>query len=176
MENTQEVSSGFSEQAPQEKKDFFIGKQGTIRAVCVSEQKGTEKNPVERAHLTEQHGIDGDAHAGPWHRQVSLLSYDKVEEFNRLGAQAQPGAFGENLLVQGIDFRSLPVGTVLGTDTVRLRMTQIGKECHAHCAIYYRVGHCIMPHEGVFAEVLCGGDVAPGDTLTVLSLPENQLV
>ncbi len=147
--------------------------QGVIEAVCVSKEKGTEKHPVDAAHLTAGHGIDGDAHAGPWHRQVSLLSREKVEEFNRLGAQVTDGAFGENLLVRGIDLRCLPVGTVLATEQVELRLTQIGKECHAHCAIYRRVGSCIMPREGVFAEVIRGGMVAPGDVLRV-RLPQAE--
>ena len=141
--------------------------QGVIKAVCISEEKGTEKHPVPSAHLTVQHGIDGDAHAGPWHRQVSLLSYEKVEEFNRRGGCVTDGAFGENLLVSGIDFRALPIGTVFETPHTKLRLTQIGKECHSHCAIYHRVGMCIMPREGVFAEVLVGGDVAPGEVMTV---------
>ena len=147
--------------------------QGVIRAVCISEEKGTEKHPVPSAHLTAGYGIDGDAHAGPWHRQVSLLSYEKVEEFNRRGAQVTDGAFGENLLVSGIDFRTLPLGTVFETPHTKLRLTQIGKECHSHCAIYHRVGMCIMPHEGVFAEVLSGGDVAPDEIITV-TLPDKQ--
>ena len=147
--------------------------QGIIKAVCISEEKGTEKHPVPLAHLTVQHGIDGDAHAGPWHRQVSLLSYEKVEEFNRRGAQVTDGAFGENLLVSGIDFRTLPLGTIFETPHTKLRLTQIGKECHSHCAIYHRVGTCIMPHEGVFAEVLSGGDVAPGEVMTV-TLPNDK--
>ncbi|MBE6909857.1 MAG: MOSC domain-containing protein [Ruminococcaceae bacterium] len=149
--------------------------QGVIKAVCISEEKGTEKHPVESAHLTAHHGIDGDAHAGPWHRQVSLLSWEKVEEFNRRGAQVTDGAFGENLLVSGIDFRSLPIGTVFTTEQVELRLTQIGKECHSHCAIFQRVGSCIMPHEGVFAEVLRGGTVAPGEILTVHLPPADDL-
>ena len=147
--------------------------QGIIKAVCVSEAKGTEKHPVPSAHLSVQHGIDGDAHAGPWHRQVSLLSYEKVEAFNRRGARVTDGAFGENLLVSGIDFRTLPIGTVFRTPETELRLTQIGKECHSHCAIYRRVGTCIMPHEGVFAEVLKGGTVKPGETMTV-ELPQTE--
>ena len=148
--------------------------EGVIKAVCVSEAKGTEKHPVDSVHLTVNHGIDGDAHAGPWHRQVSLLSYDKVEEFNRRGAQVTDGAFGENLLVRGIDFRTLPIGTVFTTAETELRLTQIGKECHAHCAISHRVGTCIMPHEGVFAEVLRGGTIRPGETLTVHFLQDSE--
>ena len=147
--------------------------EGIIKALCVSEKKGTDKHPVDSVHLTVNHGIDGDAHAGPWHRQVSLLSYDKVEEFNRRGAQVTEGAFGENLLVRGIDFRTLPIGTVFTTEETEMRLTQIGKECHAHCAIYHRVGTCIMPHEGVFAEVLRGGTIRSGETLTV-HLPQDS--
>ena len=97
--------------------------QGVIRAVCISEEKGTEKHPVPSAHLTAHHGIDGDAHAGPWHRQVSLLSYEKEEEFNRRGGLVTDGAFGENLLVSGIDFRTLPIGTVFETPRTKLRLS-----------------------------------------------------
>ena len=139
---------------------------GKVCAVCVSPARGTGKENVERAHFIAGHGIEGDAHAGPWHRQVSLLSYEKVEEFNRRGAQVTDGAFGENLLVSGIDFRTLPIGTVFQTAQTELRLTQIGKVCHSHCAIYHRVGTCIMPHEGVFAEVLKGGTVTPGEIMT----------
>ena len=113
----------------------------------------------------------GDAHAGHWHRQVSLLSYDKVEEFNKRGADVKDGAFGENLVVEGLDFRSLPVGTRLYAGDVVLEMTQIGKECHSHCAIYKRMGECIMPREGVFAEVLQEGVIRPGDVMRAV-LPD----
>ena len=147
------------------------GMQGVIKAVCISTAKGTEKHPVPSAKLTAHYGIEGDAHAGPWHRQVSLLSYEKVEEFNRMGGEVKDGDFGENLLVSGIDFRTLPIGTVFETADTKLRLTQIGKECHSHCAIYHRVGTCIMPREGVFAEVLKGGEVSPGEIMTV-TLPE----
>lgn len=140
---------------------------GVVIAVCTSEKKGIEKTAADAVHLTVGHGIQGDAHAGNWHRQVSLLSYDKVKAFNERGANVEHGAFGENILVEGIDFRSLPVGTVLSVGDVRLKMTQIGKECHTHCAIYHRMGECIMPHEGVFAEVLSGGKVCPGDIMKV---------
>ena len=139
---------------------------GTVRAVCISERKGTAKHPVAQIKLCGQYGIEGDAHAGNWHRQVSLLSYDKVEAFNARGGAAKDGDFGENILVTGIDFRALPVGTKLRCGEVLLRMTQIGKECHSHCAIYQRVGDCIMPREGVFAEVLHGGSIRPGDVIT----------
>jgi molybdenum cofactor synthesis domain-containing protein len=146
---------------------------GIVKAVCVSEKKGTEKKGVDRIHVRPCHGIDGDAHAGNWHRQVSLLSYDKVREFNERGANVDHGAFGENLVVEGIDFKSLPVGSRFTVGTAELKMTQIGKECHSHCAIFKRMGECIMPHEGVFAEVIKEGDICPGDRLTV-TLPDPE--
>ena len=139
--------------------------QGVVRAVCISEKKGVEKHSVPAGHFLVNFGIEGDAHAGNWHRQVSLLSYDKVEAFNQRGANVEDGAFGENLVVAGLDFRSMPVGTRLYAGTVELEMTQIGKECHSHCAIYKRMGECIMPREGVFAKVLKEGVIRPGDVM-----------
>jgi TatD DNase family protein len=139
---------------------------GEVVATCVSEEKGTPKRGVERVVLVEDHGADGDAHAGKWHRQVSLLSYDKVEDFRAKGADVQDGAFGENLLVRGIDFRELPVGTKLQCGDALLEITQIGKECHQGCAIFEQMGDCIMPREGVFAKVLKGGAVKAGDVMT----------
>ena len=145
--------------------------QGTIRAVCISPEKGTVKRPAESAVLIKDFGIEHDAHAGKWHRQVSLLSYERVEEFNRLGGGVTDGDFGENLLVEGIDLKDLPVGAILKSGTVILRVTQIGKECHSDCEIRRRTGDCIMPREGIFAEVLEGGEIRPGDVLTV-QLPD----
>ena len=144
---------------------------GTVRAVCISKAKGTEKRPVEQGHLIRDFGIENDAHAGKWHRQVSLLSYDKVKAFNEKGGEVKDGDFGENLLVDGIDFTKLPVGTVFRSGQAVLRLTQIGKDCHSHCAIYHRVGDCIMPREGVFAEVLEEGVIRPGDEITA-ELPD----
>ncbi|WP_101696263.1 MOSC domain-containing protein [Clostridium minihomine] len=141
---------------------------GTVRAVCISEKKGIQKHSVPQAFFMEEWGIENDAHAGKWHRQVSLLSFDRVQDFNARGAQVQDGAFGENLLVAGIDFRSLPVGTLLRCGDVELRMTQIGKECHTHCAIYQKMGECIMPVQGVFAEVLHSGIIRSGDHMKVM--------
>ena len=140
--------------------------QGTVRAVCISPAKGTVKKPVEKGVFIRNYGIEHDAHAGNWHRQVSLLSYDSVQAFIRKGAGVTDGDFGENLLVEGIDLKELPVGTVLKAGTVTLRLTQIGKECHSGCAIRERTGDCIMPREGVFAEVLEGGEIRPGDAIT----------
>ena len=145
--------------------------QGTIRAVCISPEKGTVKRPVESAVLIRDFGIENDAHAGKWHRQVSLLSRESVEAFNQSGAGVTDGDFGENLLVEGIDLKKLPVGAVLKTGTAVLRITQIGKECHSDCEIRRRTGDCIMPREGVFAEVLEGGEIRPGDVVTA-QLPD----
>lgn len=140
---------------------------GIIKAVCLSEAKGTEKRPVASVTLIANHGLSGDAHAGNWHRQVSLLSSDKVDEFNARGGKAEMGAFGENILVSGIDFKRLPVGSILRAGEVVLKMSQIGKECHSHCQIFHRVGDCIMPREGVFATVEHGGELHAGMELTV---------
>ena len=145
--------------------------QGIIRAVCISPEKGTEKRPVEKGVLIRNFGIEHDAHAGNGHRQVSLLSYESVQEFNRRGGGADDGDFGENVLVDGMDLKQLPVGTILRTGNAVLRMTQIGKDCHTQCAIRRRTGDCIMPREGVFAEVLEGGEIRAGDVITA-QLPD----
>ena len=141
---------------------------GTVLAVCTSAVKGVQKKNVQAAEFIVNHGIQGDAHAGSWHRQVSLLSADKIEAFRARGAEVEYGAFGENLVVQGFDFRALPVGTLLRCGNVLLEMTQIGKECHSHCAIFHQVGDCIMPREGVFARVLEGGTIRTGDTMELV--------
>jgi TatD DNase family protein len=141
---------------------------GKVKAVCISEKRGTKKINIESANLIENYGIEEDAHAGNWHRQVSLLSYDKVEEFRQKGAFVEDGAFGENLLVENIDFKTLPIGTRFVCGDVILELTQIGKLCHSHCEIYKQVGDCIMPREGVFAVVIKGGMIKVGDDLHVI--------
>lgn len=146
---------------------------GVVKAICISDIRGVEKRAIEEGHFLLDFGIEGDAHGGKWHRQVSLLSYDKVKAFNERGAQVGDGAFGENLVVEGIDFRSLPVGTKLYAGSAAFVMTQIGKECHSHCAIYHRVGECIMPKEGVFAEVTKEGVIRPGDVM-YMELPDRD--
>ena len=138
---------------------------GVIKGICISEKRGTAKHEIEEAILAKYWGIQGDAHAGHWHRQVSLLSYEKIEEFRKKGADIELGAFGENLIVSGYDFRNLAVGTRFQCGEAVLEMTQIGKECHSHCEIYKRMGECIMPREGVFAIVLHGGMIRKGDLL-----------
>lgn len=141
---------------------------GEIKAICISERRGTAKHPVETARLLEGYGIEGDAHGGNWHRQVSLLGLEKIEDFRKRGAKVEFGAFAENIVAEGIDFRRLPVGSWIGMGEAVLELTQIGKECHTHCAIYHSVGDCIMPREGVFARVLKGGIIRVGDRVEVL--------
>jgi molybdenum cofactor synthesis domain-containing protein len=140
---------------------------GKVLALCVSDEKGTTKKNAGKAEFIVNHGIKGDAHAGTWHRQVSLLSSEKIEEFRAKGAKVEFGDFGENLVVSGIDFRGLKEGTILKCNDVTLEMTQIGKECHSHCAIFKTMGDCIMPREGVFAKVLSGGFISVGDEMVV---------
>ena len=140
---------------------------GKVIAVCISPEKGTQKRNIGKGIFIEDFGIQGDAHAGKWHRQVSLLSHDKIDAFRARGAEVQDGAFGENLVVEGIDFRVLPVGTRLYCSDVILEMTQIGKECHHGCEIFQKMGDCIMPREGVFARVIRGGTICAGDEMSV---------
>lgn len=141
---------------------------GKVIAVCISEKRGTQKTNIKEANFIENFGIEKDAHAGDWHRQVSLLSYEKIDEFNKKGANVVDGAFGENLVVEGIKFIELPVGTKLQCNDVILEMTQIGKECHSHCEIYKKMGECIMPTNGVFAKVIKGGKIKCGDEMMVI--------
>ena len=134
-----------------------------VKAVCISERKGTVKHPVPEIRLRCRHGIEGDAHAGDWHRQVSLLGAESVERMKQLFPDIPVGAFAENILTEGLVLHTLPVGTRLRVGEVLLEITQIGKECHADCAIRQQVGDCVMPREGVFAVVLEEGVVRPGD-------------
>ncbi len=146
---------------------------GIVKAVCVSETKGVQKQDVGTALFEVDNGIANDAHRGKWHRQVSLLSFDKIEEFRKRGAEVDFGAFGENLVVEGFDFRNLPVGTMFRCGEVLLEMTQIGKECHSHCQIYHKMGDCIMPREGVFAQVIQGGRISVGDEMIAIPRDPN---
>lgn len=145
-----------------------------LLGICISEKKGTQKHEVESARLIPNYGIENDAHAGKWHRQVSLLNFEKIEEFRAKGVDVSFGAFGENLIIDEFDFRSLPVGTRFKIGDVLLELTQIGKECHSHCAIYHAVGDCIMPREGVFTEVLVGGDIKVGDEVEMIPPEEGR--
>ena len=145
-----------------------------IRAVCISERKGEQKHPVERIKLLPHHGIAGDAHAGDWHRQLSLLAQESV---NRLQEKVPfpllPGAFAENILCEGIQLSVLPIGTWLRIGTALCEVTQIGKECHADCAIRRQAGDCVMPREGIFAVVLEAGEVKAGDAVSVIDETEK---
>lgn len=141
---------------------------GRIEAICISTKKGTVKRPVEEAVLIEEYGIQGDAHAGKWHRQVSILGYEKIKDFNEQGGNVEDGDFGENLIVSGINMQSLAVGDRLLSGDVVLEVTQRGKECHSHCEIYKRVGKCIMPTEGIFLRVIRGGTLHTKDGIIKL--------
>ena len=138
-----------------------------VLAICTSDRRGIQKSVVESAEFEANYGIKGDAHAGDWHRQISLLGVDKIIDFRKRGANVEFGAFGENLVVEDYDFRAMPVGTLFRCGEVLLEMTQIGKECHSHCTIYHQVGDCIMPREGVFARVLHGGTIKIGDEMVI---------
>ncbi len=140
-----------------------------VKAVCISEIKGVQKHEIEVAKLVEDHGIEGDAHAGNWHRQVSLLgkeSVDKMQE--KISFELFPGAFAENILTEGICLYELPVGTILQIGTAVGEVTQIGKECHFDCEIRRKAGDCVMPREGIFVKVLKSGEVKAGDEVRTL--------
>ncbi len=140
-----------------------------IVAVCMSENKGERKKPVQCAELRVEHGIVGDGHAGEWHRQVSLLALESIEKMQRLGLDVTCGDFAENITTRGIDLPALPIGTRLVLGDAVVEVTQIGKECHTRCAIYYQAGDCVMPKEGIFAKVLQGGVIKPGDSIEVVA-------
>lgn len=141
----------------------------SVVAVCISERKGTQKHEVPEIQLKIDHGIAGDAHGGNWHRQVSLLAQESVEKMKAVFPDIPVGAFAENILTEGLTLYTLPVGTRLRVGEVLLEVTQIGKECHAHCAIRQQVGDCVMPREGIFTIVLEEGTIRAGDTITVLT-------
>jgi len=138
-----------------------------VIAVCLSEKKGTKKHPVPFVTLIKDHGILGDAHAGNWHRQVSLLAQESVDTMLTVIPQLQPGDFAENIVTKGIDLKHLPVGTILQIGSAVLEVTQIGKECHTDCEIRRLTGKCIMPTDGIFAKVLTTGVIHAGDNITI---------
>lgn len=139
-----------------------------IIAVCTSLHKGERKKNVGSAKLIENFGIEGDAHAGPWHRQVSLLAQESIDKMVAKGLDVGPGDFAENLTTKGIDLVHLPIGTKLKAGETLLEVTQIGKECHSRCAIYEQAGDCVMPREGIFVKVLKGGNIYVGDDIEVV--------
>jgi MOSC domain-containing protein YiiM len=143
----------------------------TVLAVCKSKDKGTKKKPVESGLIKEEFGLVDDAHADcTTHRQISLLAEESIDKMRQMGLKVGPGDFAENLTTQGIDLPRLPIGTrLLVGKEVLLEVSQIGKECHSRCAIFQQVGTCVMPLEGVFARVIRGGVVKPGDPIEVKS-------
>lgn len=141
-----------------------------IAAICISEIRGIQKHEIPEAYLRADHGIEGDAHAGSWHRQVSLLSVDSVAKLQeKLDFELKHGAFAENILVEGMAVHTLPVGTRLRIGEALCEVTQIGKECHSDCAIRKAAGDCVMPREGIFVKVLESGRIAKGDAIEVLA-------
>lgn len=140
-----------------------------IYAISVSGTKGVRKDNVASALLLRDHGIEKDAHAGPWHRQVSLLARESIDKMIAAGLEVGPGDFAENITTEGIELTSLPLGKRLrlGPEAV-VEVTQIGKECHERCAIYEQAGDCVMPREGIFVKVLIGGPIRTGDRVEVI--------
>ena len=145
-----------------------------IVSIAISKKKGTPKTPVDEAFISKDHGLEGDAHAGKWHRQVSFLSSESIEGVKEKGLDVTFGDFAENIASEGIDWKTLPVGThVRLGGQVLVEITQIGKECHNKCAIYYKAGDCIMPREGVFARVLEEGKIRRGDEIKIIEKHQN---
>lgn len=145
-----------------------------IVSINLSDKKGTIKRPAEQGVLIEEFGFEGDAHAGKWHRQVSLLAQESVDKMTALGLNdLTPGIFAENITTQGIELYTLPVGTRLRLGEALAEVTQIGKECHHHCEVYKRVGKCVMPTEGIFVRILKGGLVRPGDAVEIVEQPDQ---
>lgn len=140
----------------------------TVVAVCISKNKGERKKPVDQVALRVDHGIVGDAHAGNWHRQVSLLAQESIDKMRALGLDVTTGDFAENITTRGINLIGLPVGSRLQIGDAELEVTQIGKECHSRCAIFEQAGDCVMPKEGIFARVMVSGSIRPGDCITKL--------
>jgi MOSC domain-containing protein YiiM len=141
---------------------------GKVLAVNISDEKGTKKTNIQSCTLLKDFGLKGDAHAGPWHRQVSLLANESIDKMKAKGLDVGYGDFAENLTTEGVDLVHLPIGTMIRIgDSVLLRVTQIGKVCHDRCAIYYQTGDCVMPREGIFAEVVNEGEVKVGDEIAI---------
>jgi MOSC domain-containing protein YiiM len=142
---------------------------GTVEAICISERKGTAKTPITQGYLEKNYGLKDDAHAGNWHRQVSLLAVESIEKMRKIGLDVSYGSFGENICTSGLELHKLPTGSRLQVGSeVLLEVTQIGKECHRPCAIGRATGKCIMPEEGIFSSVLKGGKISSGDKIVVI--------
>jgi MOSC domain-containing protein YiiM len=141
---------------------------GRVVSVNISTRTGEKKAPQPKVELAAEHGIRGDAHAGDWHRQVSLLAMESIQKMRDCGADVGPGAFAENVTTEGVVVHELPVGTRLRLGDSLCEVTQIGKVCHDRCAIFNQVGDCVMPREGIFVRILQGGTLRPGDVIEVL--------
>ena len=140
---------------------------GKVRAVCISEKRGTCKHPVEKIEMRRDYGIVGDGHAGNWHRQISLLPVESADRMRAMGLTLRDGAFAENIVTEGVALNTLPVGTRLRVGETLLEVTQIGKECHNDCAIKKAAGMCVMPTDGIFAIVVEEGTIRPGDEISI---------
>ncbi len=141
---------------------FILSESGRILAISISERKGVKKTNISEGRLLVDRGLENDAHAGDWHRQVSLLAMESIARIQEKGLDVKPGDFAENITTEGLLLWKLPIGTLLklGEEAI-LEVTQIGKECHDRCAIYHQVGDCVMPREGIFARVIKGGVIKP---------------
>lgn len=156
-------------------KDLSLPLKGQIVAVSTSRRKGEKKSNLAECELLKDKGVEGDAHAGDWHRQVSLLAMESIAKIRDKGIDVTPGDFAENITTIGIEIWQLELGTRLAVGSeAELEITQIGKECHDRCAIYHQVGDCVMPREGIFARVIRGGKVKPGDTIRVVSPVQDR--
>ena len=149
---------------------------GKVVSINISDKKGVRKKPVEEAVIRTDYGIEGDAHSSSsWHRQVSLLALESIKKMQEMGLDVHPGDFAENITTEGIDLLSLPVGTRIQIgDAIIGQVSQIGKECHTRCAIYYQAGDCVMPKEGIFIKVIHGGIIRKGDDVAVMRLPAGS--
>jgi len=155
-------------------KENLTPMKGKVVAVSISHRKGQKKTNLPACELLENDGFEGDAHAGDWHRQVSLLAMESLVRIRDMGLEVSPGDFAENITTTGLNLWELPLGTRLAVGgEALLEITQIGKECHDRCAIYHQVGDCVMPREGIFTRVLRGGTVKPGDSIRILSADES---
>lgn len=152
-----------------------MSQKGKVEAVCISDKKGVPKHNVGSGELRVDWGIEGDAHAGDWHRQVSLLAQESIDKMRAKGLNVHAGSFAENITTSGIELYTLPVGTRMRLGSALVEVTQIGKVCHDRCAIYYAAGDCVMPREGIFVKVLQPGSVRTGDTLEVLDSEDPTL-
>jgi MOSC domain-containing protein YiiM len=150
-----------------------VGAKGRVISVNLSEKKTVRKQRFERGTLVLDRGFEGDAHAGDWHRQVSFLAQESIDEMRAKGLDVGPGDFAENITTEGVDVMTLPVGSIVRVGETVLEISQVGKVCHNKCAIYYQAGDCVMPREGVFAVVRTAGDIAVGDEVEVVSLGDG---